>query len=128
MKQITNFCKNNMLVLLFLFGAIGIYAGYYFCFNALSVQWARFWCSVFAFISEFALLIYLSSFAKTVGMFAKLLLLNLVIVSGLILICAFLSVQYVSTVVIPFIIMIGIISFLFSWVVFAAIIKYKKLL
>lgn len=128
MKKVINFCKNNILGILFLVGFIGICVGYYFGFMALSSRLEKFLCSVLAFGSEFIWLVFLSSFAKKIEPLAKLTILNTPAVICLVIVSSVLILDYIEPgIIVPFIIMTGIISFLLGWVVFAAIARAKKL-
>ena len=129
MRNLISFCKNNMLEILFLIGAFVILVGYYACFTLSSTYGTRILCSACAFIAEpvgIALLCLCA--AKRLEQIEKLLMLNLTLVICLVVLCLKLSSPYVTTDAMIFVIMVGVVIFLFDWVVFAAIAKFKKVL
>ena len=121
MKKFINFCKNNILEILFLFGVIGIYAGYCLYLTEFQATWLNLLFSFCTFIVEFVWLLFLSYFAKTSRTLVKLLFLNLLAIISLVIICSIPSSQ------LPLMILIGILSFLFSWTIFVAIMQTKNL-
>ena len=128
MNEEKSFYKNNILEIVFLLGIIGIYALYWLCMTNTSVSQAKFLYSASVFIGEFVWLLVVCYFAKTLDTFAKLVPLNLLAVICLVVICSYLSYTYIPHCeIVIFIVLVGLVSFLFSIIVFAAAIKAKGL-
>lgn len=128
MNKIIIFYKNNILEIWFVLGLIALYTGYYFWFASYSEPQAKFLTSASIFILEFFWMLIISLCTKTSETLVKIGLLNLPAVVSLVIMCSLITGPYVHKAdVIPFIIMVGVVSFLFSWICLAAFIRYKEL-
>jgi hypothetical protein len=129
MEKAINFCKNNVLEILFLLGAIAICIAYCFGFTGFTENWKKMLCGAGAFGVEALWIILLGVYAGTVSRAVGLQFLNFGVIIVMIIISAILCRDYSDPLLATSCaVAVGFCSFMCTCLFFVAIMQNKKLL